>query len=139
MKKGTYTQADKNVALVLFWALNIQFILGLALYFVFSPITQAAFGNISEAMADSSLRFFIVEHFVGMFLAIAVGHVGIARAKREQDPARKHKTLADLDWPLFADRNCQYPLAIPAVRARVVLLLRQSDLLIACNRCDKGA
>lgn len=93
MKKGTYTTVDKNAALVLFWALNIQFLLGLALYFVFSPITQAAFGNISEAMADSSIRFFIVEHFVAMFIAIAVGHVGVARAKRESDPARKHKLL----------------------------------------------
>ncbi len=93
MKKGTYTSTDKNAALVLFWALNIQFILGLALYFFVSPLMQAAFGNMAETMANASVRFFVAEHFVIMLIAIALGHVGVARSKRETDPARKHKLL----------------------------------------------
>ena len=54
----SYTQMDKKLGLTFFWALNIQFILGLALYAGLSPVTRAAFSDMAAAMKDSAIRFF---------------------------------------------------------------------------------
>ena len=46
-------------------SLDIQFLFGLILYIGISPITAVAFQNLSAAMRDPSLRFFVVEHAIG--------------------------------------------------------------------------
>lgn len=91
-------------------ALDVQLLLGLALYFLLSPISAAAFADFGAAMKNAQLRFFGVEHFVGMLLAVAIAHVGRVRAKRKQARARHRTTfiaqalwlvltLASIPWP----------------------------------------
>ena len=67
--------------------LDVQMLLGLLLYFVLSPFTRAALGDFGGAMKNSQLRFFAVEHVVGMVIAIALAHIGrkkIAQAREER-------------------------------------------------------
>lgn len=90
MKGQAYTGMDKSLGLAFFWALNIQFVLGIALYAGLSPVTRAAFSDMAAAMKDGAIRFFVAEHFVTAFLAIGAGHFGIARAKRMEEDRKKH-------------------------------------------------
>ena len=60
---------------------DLQFLLGLVLYFL-SPIVQFGFANFGEAMGDSQLRQFLVEHPVLNLLAIGVLHAGWIRARK---------------------------------------------------------
>jgi hypothetical protein len=89
---------------------DIQFLIGLIIYLALSPTTQAAFGDFGAAMKDSQLRFFAVEHLVGMLAASALFHIG--RTKTQKAPAAsRHKialiffglalfiTLVSIPWP----------------------------------------
>jgi hypothetical protein len=72
---------------------DVQFLLGLTLYVFLSPFTHAAFADLGAAMKNSGLRFWAVEHLVGMLIAIALVHVGRARA-RKTDSLRRHRVAA---------------------------------------------
>ena len=90
--------------------LDVQFLLGLLLYFVLSPITGAAFEDFGAAMRVPQLRFFAVEHTLGMVLALTLAHIGRARV-RKAAPERRGRTalifyglalviiLASIPWP----------------------------------------
>ena len=60
--KKEWTQLDDRLGLGFTVSMDIQLLLGLLLYFVFSPITKKAFQDFGAAMADSNLRYFAVEH-----------------------------------------------------------------------------
>lgn len=92
-------------------AFHTQLLLGLLLYAVLSPFTQAAFADFGAAMKSAATRFWAVEHIFGMVLAIALVQVGHVRAKRatEDGAAAKSRliffglglvlTLALIPWP----------------------------------------
>lgn len=90
--------------------LNLQFVLGVLLLFVLSPITGAAFADMGAAMKQPVLRFFAVEHTVTMFLAIGVAHVGRARARRAEGSARLRTTFRfQLAWLLLTFLAIPWP------------------------------
>ena len=90
LRSDSFGGLDKSLGMAFFWALNLQFILGIALYAGISPLTRTAFGDMAAAMKDGAIRFFIAEHFVTAILAIGAGHFGIARAKKAGDDRKKH-------------------------------------------------
>jgi len=112
--KRSWTPADAKPGLFFIISCDLQFLLGLALYLVFSPTVQAAFGNIGAAMRNPEYRFYVVEHALGMFVAIALAHVGRTRSKTAQTDAAKFKgaaifyglalliILASIPWPGMA-------------------------------------
>jgi hypothetical protein len=61
---------------------DVQFLLGIALYFFYSPIVDAFWDAPGAAMKERTLRFFGIEHVTTMLVAIAVLHIGRARAKK---------------------------------------------------------
>jgi hypothetical protein len=61
--------------------MDAQLLIGLVLYGI-SPLVRAAMGDMSLAMADTQLRFFLVEHFLLMVGAVVLVHVGYASSKR---------------------------------------------------------
>jgi len=63
-------------------SVDVQLLVGLLLYFVFSPITTGAFADFGAAMQNDHTRFFLVEHLPLMVIAIALVHVGAARARK---------------------------------------------------------
>jgi len=79
--------------LILVSALDLQFLFGLALYVVLSPITKAVFGNFGAAMRDPVLRYWAVEHISLMLFAVVMAHVGRVLARKATSPAAKRKRL----------------------------------------------
>jgi hypothetical protein len=65
--------------------MDVQLLVGLLLYFV-SPTVRAGLGDVSLAMADARLRFFLVEHALLMVGAVVLVHLGYAQAKRASTP-----------------------------------------------------
>lgn len=92
--KKAWTPLDSQFGLIFTIGMDVQLLLGLLLYFVLSPITTTAFADFGGAMADSNVRFFVVEHIFGMVLAVVLVHVGRSRAKKAADALSKHKTAA---------------------------------------------
>jgi hypothetical protein len=68
-------------------------LLGLLLYLFLSPFTSLAFDDFGAAMRNSALRFWAVEHVLGMLIGIALAHIGRARIARAA-AARKHRLAA---------------------------------------------
>lgn len=92
--KKEWSKLDNQLGLGFTISLDIQFLLGLLLYFVFSPITQAGFSDFGAAMSDSGVRFFLVEHSVMMIIALALAHIGRSRAKKADTAVAKFKNTA---------------------------------------------
>jgi hypothetical protein len=109
--KRAWTSADAKPGLFFMISCDLQLVIGLALYLVFSPTVQAAFGNIGAAMRNPEYRFFVVEHFFGMIIAIVLAHVGRVRSKKAKTDAAKFRgaaifyglalliMLAAIPWP----------------------------------------
>ncbi|MBI3050698.1 MAG: hypothetical protein HYY76_20600 [Acidobacteria bacterium] len=105
-----WTPADDRAGLWLVIVLDVQLLLGLALYLGLSPITRIAFEDFGAAMGNSALRFWAVEHIFGMLLAVALAHVGRVRIRRAA-AARRHRmaviffglalvaVLVTIPWP----------------------------------------
>jgi hypothetical protein len=88
------TTADENAGRLFTIALDVQLLLGLLLYLALSPLSRAGFADFGAAMRDSVLRFWAVEHLFGMIVAIALAHIGRARAARQLEPVKRHRTRA---------------------------------------------
>lgn len=68
-------------------AAHLQLLLGLALWFL-SPVVQEARANMGAAMKDSTLRFYLVEHFLTMVIAIVLITIAHRRTKAGASSAR---------------------------------------------------
>jgi len=102
---------DDRLGLFFIIVLDVQLLLGLVLYFVLSPITQAALADFGSVMQVSSMRYWAVEHVFGMVVGVFLAHRGRARVKAASDPTRKHRVaavflilamvaiLASIPWP----------------------------------------
>ena len=91
-----WTPGDAKGTLLFSIALDIQFLLGLILYAALSPITRTAFSDMGNAMRNPVLRFWAVEHLVGMIVAIGLVHMGNRIIKRKSDAGSDRHRLAAL-------------------------------------------
>jgi hypothetical protein len=110
--RAEWRRKDQMAGLIFTSLLNAQFILGLILYAI-SPIMRTALANFAAAMKDSTLRFFAVEHFSGMLLAIIIAQVGYSISKRAATDRGKFLRaaiaytlaglliLASIPWPFM--------------------------------------
>jgi hypothetical protein len=62
-------------------ALDVQALVGLLLYFGFSPYLTVAGQDLGRAMATPAIRFWLVEHLTVMLVALALAHVGAVRIR----------------------------------------------------------
>jgi hypothetical protein len=90
-----WSQTDTSIGKWFSITLDIQFVVGILLYAWLSPVTQAAFADFGGAMRNSVLRFWAVEHLLGMVIAVALAHVGRAKIRKAATDRRRH-TLAAL-------------------------------------------
>jgi len=109
--KRPWTAKDDLWGMLFTISLDTQLLVGLVLYFVFSPFTKIAFQDFGGAMANPSLRFWAVEHITGMIIGIALAHVGRVKIRKAQGDARKHRlatiyfglalvvVCASIPWP----------------------------------------
>ena len=91
--RGTrpWTARDARIGMIYTISLDVQLLLGLLLFFVLSPITRAAMSSMGSAMQNEVTRFFLVEHFPLMLIAIIIAHIGRSRARKAGDDRGKHK------------------------------------------------
>jgi hypothetical protein len=92
--KRPYTPMARRLAVLFVSALDLQFVVGVALYAFLSPISHAAFGDMRAAMKSAPLRFFAVEHVATMLIAVALVHIGNARARRAPTDAQRYRRFA---------------------------------------------
>lgn len=88
-----WTRTDDRAGFWFVTSLDLQLLLGLALFFLLSPMTAALMRDFGGAMKDPVQRFWAVEHAFGMIIGVALAHVGRARARRG-DGRRRHRTTA---------------------------------------------
>jgi len=113
MNKQDYTP-NHNMAATLFVAsVHLQILLGILLYV--GRELAANLPKIGEIMGNTTLRFWTVEHAVGMILAAVIIQIGRTKSKKATETAKKHKTalifftiglliiLAMIPWPFRAE------------------------------------
>lgn len=108
--RRAWLPVDNLRGLIFTISMDVQVLIGLALY-VLSPVTRSAFEDMGLAMRTSVLRFFAVEHLVGMMVALALVHIGRVRLRKGTDDAQRHRTalvffglglavlLLSIPWP----------------------------------------
>ncbi|MBK6325288.1 MAG: hypothetical protein IPF56_04990 [Chloroflexi bacterium] len=92
--KKEWTALDNKLGLYFTMSMDIQILLGLLLYVVFSPITTAAFSDFGAAMANPDTRFWLVEHIFTMIVALAFAHVGRSLSKKAATDRAKFQRAA---------------------------------------------
>jgi len=92
--KRKWTERDRKFGVFTGVALDVQFLLGLLLYFFFSPLTRTALQNFGQAMQVADVRFFALEHVLYMILAVVFAHLASVFARKAVKPEGKHKLAA---------------------------------------------
>ena len=88
LNKKPYTDGDNKLGLALFISTHLQLLLGLILYFVSPAVVFSG-----QAMKDSSLRYWLVEHATGMLIAIALITAARVTSKKMTDSQSKHRRM----------------------------------------------
>ncbi|GIV39435.1 MAG: hypothetical protein KatS3mg033_1235 [Thermonema sp.] len=83
-----FKKSDNGMQAAFVGMMHLQLVLGLLLYFVFSPFGLDAFAQGAKVvMKNAGLRYWAVEHATVMLLAVILAQVGRTKSKR----ARAHK------------------------------------------------
>ena len=95
-------------------ALDVQFLIGLLLYVWLSPVSWAFFRDVGGSMKDPMLRFFGIEHIVGMIVAVTVIHIARGRSRHAASDRLRHRKVwistlvailivaASIPWPVLS-------------------------------------
>ena len=87
--KKPYTELNRKVNLFALISAHTQLLIGIVLLFI-SPMVQFN----SETMKNDTLRYYAVEHWFGMVIAIVLITIGYSKSKKAALPEGKHKTVA---------------------------------------------
>lgn len=98
--RGIWGTGDLASGKVFVNLLNLQFVLGLCVYFT-SPLIKQAMADMGAAMKTASVRYFVVEHVAMMLAAIALAHIGLAKVKRASTDSARFQAAA-IWWGLAA-------------------------------------
>ena len=138
LKRLDWQPGDNRVGMIFTSVLDLQVLLGLVLYFLFSPYTPQLFANFTAAMKTPATAFFGVEHLFGNG-----GGDG-------PDPCRPGDRTQSKRWrgPSQGDRHLVYdrgggdpgfnPLALPDLRATALPVVRPDDLNKHSNQTNFG-
>ena len=96
INKKAWSKINEKFSVWMIRIWNIEFVLGLLLYFSFSPLTRYAFSNFNEVMKDEQMRQFTIEHPVIMLIATAFLHIGWARSRKATVDSKRYK-----QWLIF--------------------------------------
>jgi hypothetical protein len=87
--KKPYTELNRKLNLFALISAHTQLLIGIVLYFL-SPLVQFNSGT----MKNDTTRYFTVEHWVMMIIAIVLITIGHSKSKKIILPEAKHKTIA---------------------------------------------
>ena len=92
--KGPSSKTLNIASVVLLGLTHLQFLLGLTLYFVLSPLVQIGLETFPASMKQSMLRYWTVEHATLMILFVILVQCSRSFSKKARTPIKKHKNLA---------------------------------------------
>jgi hypothetical protein len=107
-RNNTFTSGQGKLGLFTMISMHIQLVLGLALYMMKGWMSMLGQPGV---MQNTVMRFFTVEHLVGMLLGILFGTLGHSLVKRAQTDEMKYKRqlryfglalliiVASIPWP----------------------------------------
>jgi hypothetical protein len=110
-----WTSAEDKATRTFTRVLDVQFLIGLLLYAVFSPLTRQAFRNLGDAMSDAPIRYFLLEHPLIMLIAIAAAHIGAVQVRRATTDAERFQRASLLYGLSFAALAGFIPWARPLI------------------------
>ena len=84
-----YTPLNRKINLFALISAHTQLLIGVVLLFI-SPLVQFS----GSSMKNDTLRYFTVEHWVGMIIAIVLITIGHSKSKKIILPESKHRTVA---------------------------------------------
>lgn len=108
-----YIRTDNRLGLFNTIAADLMLLIGIILYFV-GPMGYKlieANGGMSAVMKDPTLRFYAVEHILGMLIAVVLIHIGKVQGRKAISDKAKHRRtmifyflalliiLASIPWP----------------------------------------
>lgn len=108
-----YIRTDNRLGLLLTIAADLMLLIGIALWFTSDKwgYSQIKAAGMEAVMKNSTLRFFTIEHMIGMLIAIILIHIGKAQGKKRIADKSKHRRtlifyllalliiLASVPWP----------------------------------------
>ena len=91
-RNKAYTPGHKKTGMFLMICADIMLLLGLYQWFT-GPwgLKSIQTNGMGVVMKNAVLRFFAVEHLIGMLIAISLIHIGYSYAKKNVPDAVKHK------------------------------------------------
>jgi hypothetical protein len=105
-----WSPADDRAVKLFSMAFDVQILIGLILFFWLSPSVSESMHHAGDAMRQPQLRFWLVEHPIGMVAALILINVGRVKVRRapEELKARRARLffglgllliLASIPWP----------------------------------------
>jgi hypothetical protein len=85
--KQRWTKLDDQLGMFFTIAVDIQFLLGIILWFA-GPFRIT---NAGALMGDTFGRFMVIEHPLFLLIALALAHIGRSRSRKAAEDAQKHK------------------------------------------------
>ena len=92
--KREWSQTDRKIGSFTAMSYDIQLLLGLILYLVYSPLVKTALQDFGAAMQVADVRFFALEHAFYMILAVVFAHLGSILPRKAEQSGGKHKRAA---------------------------------------------
>lgn len=89
-----WSERDRKIGSFFGISMDIQLLLGLILYFVYSPLTRTALSDFGAAMQVADVRFFAIEHAFFMILAVVFAHLGSILPRRVTESKAKFQRAA---------------------------------------------
>ncbi|MFC0518912.1 cytochrome B [Mucilaginibacter angelicae] len=89
LSKRPYGEGNRKLNLFAMISVHTQLLIGIVLFFI-SPMVQFT----KETMKNNVTRYFTVEHWVIMIIAIALITIGHSKSKKAATPEAKHKAIA---------------------------------------------
>jgi uncharacterized membrane protein required for colicin V production len=121
--------ADNHFHLAFVTTLDVQVLLGIALYYPISPLIRTFMEDPAASMGMPQIRFFAVEHATMMVVALVLAHIGRAVSRKKEAGAKRHQAVffnvcvvllivaAAIPWPFV-------PAARPLFRVENVTISR---------------
>ncbi|MHB1225124.1 MAG: hypothetical protein ACYC2G_13945 [Gemmatimonadaceae bacterium] len=94
VSRSAWTPSSAGPGRIFTISLDVQFLIGILLYAVLSPVTKAAFADMASAMGQREIRFFVAEHAVFMVLALVAAHMGKVLAPKGATDTLKYRRAA---------------------------------------------
>ena len=124
-RQSSFTAGQAKLGLFTMISMHIQLLLGLALYMMKGWASMLGQPGVMESTV---MRFFTVEHLVGMLLAILFGTLGHSLTKRAASDDMKHKR----QLRYFGIALLLIVASVPWIRGlRLVLMMNRSRLIVA--------